>query len=61
MKTLELKKKNKTTVIVQVNWNSEKSIKAAEKKVSELVNAGYNLDSQHGGFTVTNFTYILNH
>lgn len=61
MKTLQIKKKNKTVVIVQINFNSEKSISSGEKKVTELINAGYNLDTQHGGFSVTNFTYILNH
>ena len=61
MKTLQVKKKNKTIVIVQINFNSEKSINAGEKLIEKLVNKGYNLDSQHGGFTVTNFTYILNH
>lgn len=61
MKTLQVKKKNKTIVIVQINWNSEKSIDTGESMISKLVNKGYNLDTTHAGFTVTNFTFILNH
>ena len=45
--------------IIKCNWNSEKSIKTAEKKKFSLENKGYTLIYEGAGLFTSTFIYEL--
>lgn len=49
----------KKTVKIDIDWNSSKSIKDAQKKKTKLQNDGYTLVSTVGGLTTSQLVYEL--
>jgi hypothetical protein len=48
----------KAKEVIEIDWNSEKSIKSAERKKARLENLGYTLSATYPGLNCTKMVYI---